>query len=119
MTDPDVVAELDAWIVAFKDGQPTLPPTLNSGAWAGISYEAVQRARDEIVQLRKALHAEMMGRPDKWHAFIAEARDEALEEAAHECDEEAKGSGGEVAFRDGCETCAAAIRLLKGGPKCL
>ena len=74
-----------------------------------IQSNQVQRLRDEIVGL-----LELVGRQRavllKGHA---EVRDEALEEAARECDEEAKGSGGEVAFRDGCETCAAAIRLLK------
>ena len=89
----DIVAELDRAIA-----EPF-----------GWHTAIIQRARDEIVALRQAMTHDS--------AAIAtlcnHARNEALEEAAHECDEEAKGSGGEVAFRDGCETCAAAIRLLK------
>ena len=69
----------------------------------------LERIRDEIVALRETVERQRLVL-SKGHA---EVRDEALEEAAHECDEEAKGSGGEVAFRDGCETCAAAIRALK------
>lgn len=92
ITDPrdpykrrDVVAELDAWL----------------GAWEGPDdYRlTVKRARDEIVALQ-AFKARV----------FADVRAEALEEAAHECDEEAKASS--EGFRDGCETCAAAIRAL-------
>lgn len=74
-----------------------------------IEMEVLQHAIDKIVGLQATVERQRLVL-SKGHA---QTRDEALEEAAHECDEEAKGSGGEVAFRDGCETCAAAIRLLK------
>ena len=83
----DVVAELDRWLAVYD--------------FAGLIDVAVmQRARDEIVALR-AFQVRV----------FADVRAEVLEEAAHECGEEAKGSS--EGFRDGCETCAAAIRALK------
>ena len=80
----DIVAELDRQLLHWHE------PML-------------QRARDEIVALREMREAEFR--------MLSTNRDEVLEVAAHECDEEAKGSS--EGFRDGCETCAAAIRALK------
>lgn len=73
-----------------------------------IQANQVQRLRDEIVALRKMTDGDWV-----WQQ-ITSTRDAALEEAAHECDEEAKGSS--EGFRNGCETCAAAIRALKDKP---
>lgn len=82
----------------------------------------LERIRDEIVALRDEL-ATMKdaydGLANSIRPAVAESvrvaqariRDATLEEAARECDEEAKGSS--EGFRDGCETCAAAIRTLK------
>lgn len=67
----------------------------------------------EGVDVSEAAQAVLAAMGAIWPGRIAtQERDRVLEEAAHECDEEAKASS--EGFRDGCETCAAAIRALKG-----
>lgn len=116
MTD-DVVAELESWAEGIRR---TVGPSVDA--------DILQCACAEIVALRRYKHenheameiiqkaAELISTQEV--GAVSEAkrliRDEALEEAAHECDEEAKGSS--EGFRDGCETCSAAIRALKDKP---
>lgn len=67
----------------------------------------------EGVDVSEAAHAVLAAIGVIWPGRVAtQERDTVLEEAAHECDEEAKASS--EGFRDGCETCAATIRALKG-----
>lgn len=87
----DVVAELDAIIATDALGDVDNARRLNA---------IVQRARDEIMALRKELELPYIG------SAIAAARAEALEEAATACE----GSGAIV--RE-ARLCAAAIRKLK------
>lgn len=94
----DVVAELNAELALIEPLPYRVP-----------IHHLARRARDEIVELRKALQAEMMGRPDKWHAFIAEARAEALEEAARVCE----GGYTTGSTRSTLKAVAVAIRKLK------
>lgn len=88
----DVVTELDAEIALWEPLPYRVPIHL-----------LARRARDEIVWLREMREAEFR--------MLSTNRDEVLEVAARECDEEAKASS--EGFRDGCETCAAAIRALR------
>lgn len=96
MPADDIVAELDDWLAREAT-------TLKHYPADDVDTELLERARDEIVALREMREAEFR--------MLSTNRDEVLEVAAHECDEEAKGSS--EGFRDGCETCAAAIRALK------
>lgn len=100
----DIVAKLEAWLA--------------DNVTAIIDCTVVERACNEIVALRemrdahvRILSARLDEDEENMRRWIAKARVEALEEAAHECDEEAKISS--EGFRDGCEICAAAIRALK------
>ena len=104
MTD-DVVAELDDWLAR----EATTPKHYPAD---DVDTGLLQRARGEIVRLRAQLEAVAPLRiaiADALAAARREARDEALEEAARVCDRLGLG-----VLDDG----AAAIRALKGGPKC-
>lgn len=99
ITDPrdpykrrDIVAELDRWLEVERR-QHHVPP---DGAGL-IAVAKVERARDEIVALRRTIR---LG-PD----LPALARDEALEEAARVVED--------YFNPETCGPCAAAIRALK------
>jgi len=68
MTEPDIVAELDAWLSHYAYDPPE---------WCA----AAQRARDEIVVLRG--DRTVLAAATRRH--VADARAEALEEAARLC----------------------------------
>jgi len=74
MTDPDIVAELDAW----------LADTPRIGQAAIERSRMIQRARDEIVALRAETDREgsLLERQSK---TLTAVRAEALEEAAQAC----------------------------------
>lgn len=100
MSDPDVLAELDAWIATCDE------------VW-GRDCSIPKRARDEIVALRemREAHIRMLS------ANLSEARAEALEEAARVAREFAEP---EIADNRRMNLCrifaariAAAIRALK------
>jgi hypothetical protein len=84
----DIVAELDGYLADF------------SRAWA--SRDILQRARAELVALRRL---------DHWPELVAQARAEALEEAARVCDR--LWSAGSEVRRSDAYACAAAIRALR------
>lgn len=98
MSDPDVVAELEAWL------RPDLHPRKDPPEAYNL-HRIVARARDEIVALRRQTEHNRQYF-DKARYNI---RAEALEEAAQAC----AGSGAIVA--EAC-LCAAAIRALKDPP---
>ena len=98
VTEPDIVAELDAWLARAESGVlPSLVP--------------IVRARDEIVALRKA----------QWEAITSQCREyvkhvraEAIEEAALVC--ERKVLARLHTHVGTCQQCADAIRALKDKP---
>ena len=105
MSEPDLVAILDRWIAECIE---------MSGPAKVLAWHA-KCARDEIVALRK-------DRQDRDNEIVAGlvkemvisvARGQALEEAAKECEFEGSPPRSSE-WSDACDTCAAAIRALKG-----
>ena len=93
MTEPDIVAVLDRWLTepAFDLAQE--------------ERELLQRARDEIMALRK------MHTPEHFQRVHDATRAEALEEAARMCEADADLFDAQVA--NAMEACATAVRALK------
>lgn len=104
MSEPDVVAELDAL------GERADPDSLS----------IIARARAEIVALRQQLGDAIDPRRDFQMAAAARRliRAEALEEAARVCEGEASAAliAHSVEAQYAGEQCAAAIRALKDKP---
>lgn len=100
MADQDVVAELDEWLREWQDDR-----------WPSVHGQAVmQRARDEIVALRRAM-------PTLADHYVRQARAEALEDAACVCEQIEAELGPK--WQDCipvCQDCAATIRALKDKP---
>ena len=101
----DVVAELDRW--------RTTPRTAETAQEFVPIGELLQRARDEIVALRKLTDGDWV-----WQQ-ITSTRDDALEDAAALCLRKARDHVipiGQDNYHDGCLSCAGAIRALKARP---
>ena len=98
MSEPDIVAELDAW----RENVP-----LNTAFpidTASIAMTLVQRARDEIMALRKVQWEAIT---NQCREYVKHVRAEALEEAAQACEDHEGNYSHEY---------AAAIRALKDKP---
>ena len=100
MSEPDVLTELDAYIIAGHPFQAPLGTLL-------------RHARDEIVTLREAREPASLSHGTV-QALIQKARAEALEEAACVCDQHPDAT--DTDYVRACRDCAAAIRALKEPP---
>lgn len=102
MSEPDVVAELDAWITAGAiDGRMPDNPVVT----------AMRQARDEIVALRDEMKRKIVAFD---RAACENARSGALEEAASICENLRPYAGANGSHH--YLACAAAIRALKDKP---
>jgi len=99
MSEPDIVAELDEWIRLGEDDRLD---------------NMCQRARDEIVALRKRVSASEQVRAEAALEAVRRARAQALEEAAQACEQLSRRRFhvSDHHSRQAARECVRAIRAL-------